>query len=213
MESVFLVQLRLPGDGFQKLGRARHVVAESGFQLGGFEATFEEDPRRDGTREPDTLGAPDPLLHAGRADLAGPEPASLAVRGLGILHQGLAIVLPPRVAADAHHHDEQNDRTDHDQSDFQPGRHEHPARFSIASFYARNMIRAARSVIARRTRESTREQRGTSRWQLLDQNNTIAVRAEGGDVSCWPLTSKSDVRSHVSSWGKSGPAVDLVEST
>src|SRR5262249_29780149 len=105
---------------------------------------FEEDPRRDGTREPDTLGAPDPLLHAGRAVLAGPEPASLAVRGLGILHQGLAIVLPPRVAADAHHHHEQNDRTDHDLSDFQPGRHELAARFSIASFYARNMIRAAR---------------------------------------------------------------------
>src|SRR5262245_42779204 len=101
MELVFLVQLRLPGYGFQKLGRARHAVAESGFQLGGFETTFEEEPRRDRTREPDTLGAPDPLLHAGRAVLAGPEPASLAVRGLGILHQGLAIVLPPCVAADA----------------------------------------------------------------------------------------------------------------
>src|SRR5215470_2413349 len=180
MEPVFLVQLRLPGDDFQKLGRARHAVAESGFQLGGFEATFDEEPRRDGTREPDTLGAPDPLLHAGRAVLAGPEPASLAVRGLSILHQVLAIVLPPRVAADAHHHDKQNDRTDHDESDFQPGRHEHPARFSIASFYARNMIRAARSVIARRTREPAREQRSTSRWQLLDQNYTGAVRAEGG---------------------------------
>src|SRR5215468_10821445 len=47
-----------------------------------------------------------------------------------------------------------------------------PARFSIASFYARNMIRAARSVIARRTREPAREQRGTSRWQLLDQKYT-----------------------------------------
>src|SRR5215831_4683062 len=124
MEPIFLVQLRLPGDGFQKLGRARHAVAESGFQLGGFEATFEEDPRRDGTREPDTLGAPDPLLHAGRAVLAGPELASLAVRGFGILYHGLAVVLPPRVAADANHRDKQNDRTDHDQSGFQPSRHE-----------------------------------------------------------------------------------------
>src|SRR5262249_10568435 len=125
----------------------------------------EEEPRRDGTREPDTLSAPDPLLHAGRAVLSGSEPASLAVRGLGILHQGLAVVLPPCVAADAHHHDKQNDRTDHDHSDFQPGRHELPARFSIASFYAGNMIRVACSVIARRTREPAREQRGTSRWQ------------------------------------------------
>src|SRR5215510_8211233 len=98
----------------------------------------------------------------------------------------LAIVLPTRVAAGAHHHDEQNDRTDHDQSDFQPGRHEHPARFSIASFHARNMIRAARSVIARRTREPAREQRGTSRWQLLDQNYIgCCACGRGRCLLCW----------------------------